>query len=108
MLSLYLGEDSMAEWHQMLIALLPESALAIKKDLFELADDRFFDTASGGQCVAENRFFVGIMIVDVERQTPQPYSSEILILPPLVEPADEEETIGYYEDEGDDSSSSES
>jgi hypothetical protein len=48
------------------------------------------------------------MIIDAERQTPQPYTSEMLILPPLDESAEDEESLGYYEDDREDTSSSES
>jgi hypothetical protein len=50
------------------------------------------------------------MIINAQRQTPQAYTPEILILPPLIEDAqaDDSDTIGYYEDEDDKSSSSES
>jgi hypothetical protein len=48
------------------------------------------------------------MIIDAERQSPQPYTSEILILPPLSEDSEEQDTIGYYKDDSEESSSSKS
>jgi hypothetical protein len=48
------------------------------------------------------------MIIDAQRQTPPTYTPDVIILPPLLESPEADESIGYYEDEDEESSSSES